>query len=1068
MASSIIGQLRVILGIDTAQFDKGLGDSQKSMIKAGRNFERLGQRVEGIGKSMSVALSLPLTAIAGGALKMASDFESAMNRVEAATGASGGELKALHDQAKAFGADKSVTATAAQTADVMEGLAKNGLNTTQILGGATEATLRLAAANAAEFAPAADLATDIMQQFGKKASDLTGVVDKLTGGMLVSKFGFEDYRLALGQVGGVAGGLGLSFEDTNTALAATASLFASGSDAGTSFKTFLTSLNPKSKDAAAVMKQLGINFFDASGKMKPLAEIAQILKDRLGGLADQAKTKALTEMFGTDAMRTAVGLMNQGADGIARINSEINKASAQEQMNARMKGLSGALVQLRKMAEAAAIALGDSGLLAAGTRLITMVGDLLAMFGKLPEPVQTGVLALIALAAASGPVVMVGGKLLAVWGSLVQMAPRFAAMMAGAAAAEVAVGAAGPIAAGGVNTLKIALSSLFATPWGIAILAIATAIGVLAINAEKTGPATEEAARGLREMREESSRAPKAIAQVGKEMKSTADKVEHAVKRLQEAVQALYGVEAGAAAAKKALAEVELAKAQANLKTVQNDDDRTMFAKMMGVKPGQSRFHKARERDAQKALDLAQGDFGNAAKAEASAIARSKARQAAIAAAGSTPTAPTDLANPDIATGGGGRQKKDRTERLLARRQEMELQVQMQAAQERGDLAAAQALEDRLNLTRQISDYEETGLSKADARTAAERDLKMIQDARANANAKAIADEQTSLQLDIAQIQQNAKLEDTLRRQQELEARIQFYKEKGLATDQATTRAKADQLKVDQARADIQKRMIADAEQNRQLELARTRGDNAGDIRAMERQIGIRDRARDIEREQNLSAGEGIAQATVEAMDSEKARLQGVFRDTFKDGFRAALSGDLKGFVKNFWQNAIMDAAENALNSLADGLLNALRGGKGGGIGGALGSLFKAGASLFGGAGFTLPSVDTEALQASIGQTKLHAFKTGGSFKVGGMSGIDKNVVSFRASRGEIVDIRRPGQDMGGGGNAYHFSGNLMTPEFWNMINQGDMVAMQRGAAGGSAMAQADLRKRGRQRLGRG
>jgi hypothetical protein len=41
------------------------------------------------------------------------------------------------------------------------------------------------------------------------------------------------------------------------------------------------------------------------------------------------------------------------------------------------------------------------------------------------------------------------------------------------------------------------------------------------------------------------------------------------------------------------------------------------------------------------------------------------------------------------------------------------------------------------------------------------------------------------------------------------------------------------------------------------------------------------------------------------------------------------------------------------------------------------------------------------------------AFKTGGSFKVGGMAGIDRNLVQFRASRGEIVDIHKKGADMG-------------------------------------------------------
>src|SRR3546814_10513034 len=36
----------------------------------------------------------------------------------------------------------------------------------------------------------------------------------------------------------------------------------------------------------------------------------------------------------------------------------------------------------------------------------------------------------------------------------------------------------------------------------------------------------------------------------------------------------------------------------------------------------------------------------------------------------------------------------------------------------------------------------------------------------------------------------------------------------------------------------------------------------------------------------------------------------------------------------------------------------------------------------------------------------LPGFATGGSFRVGGAPGIDKNLVAFRATRGEMVDIR--------------------------------------------------------------
>jgi hypothetical protein len=44
-------------------------------------------------------------------------------------------------------------------------------------------------------------------------------------------------------------------------------------------------------------------------------------------------------------------------------------------------------------------------------------------------------------------------------------------------------------------------------------------------------------------------------------------------------------------------------------------------------------------------------------------------------------------------------------------------------------------------------------------------------------------------------------------------------------------------------------------------------------------------------------------------------------------------------------------------------------------------------------------------------------FAKGGSFRVGGgMTGVDSEMVSFRATPGEMVDIRRPGQAGGGGG----------------------------------------------------
>lgn len=84
------------------------------------------------------------------------------------------------------------------------------------------------------------------------------MVNSITGTTNISKFGIEDYALAMAQGGGAASAFGVSLEDFNGAIAAISPLFQSGSDAGTSYKTFLQRLVPASKNAYFAMMDLGL------------------------------------------------------------------------------------------------------------------------------------------------------------------------------------------------------------------------------------------------------------------------------------------------------------------------------------------------------------------------------------------------------------------------------------------------------------------------------------------------------------------------------------------------------------------------------------------------------------------------------------------------------------------------------------------------------------------------------------------------------------------------------------------------------------------------------------------
>lgn len=432
LASLVIG-----MSVKDEAYKAGMASAREEANKTGQNFEKnadtmggamqraatevndaahrmiaavaeAGAKVRNAGLAMTAGLTLGLTGMAIASKNSASDFQTAMNSVHAALlTASPDQINKLRAAALTMG--PAVGRSAVEAANAIESLAKNGMSASNILGGGLKSALTLAVVGQSELGGAADLTTDIMAQFSKTATDLPTIVDKVSGALDASKMGFDDYRLAIGQLGGVAGGLGYSFDDMNTGLAATASYFQSGADAGTSFKTFLTMLNPGSKDAERVMDKLGLSFFDAAGKVKPLAEIAELLHQKLGKLSDRSLQDAMTKVFGTDAMRTAIALTRLGAKGIEEYGSSIDKVSASKKMETLLDGEAKAAQRLSSAWTGLKVQIGDAGILQAVTYIKQAVASLIETIAAAPPWFFNVVVAIGAMTAAIGPLVLALG-----------------------------------------------------------------------------------------------------------------------------------------------------------------------------------------------------------------------------------------------------------------------------------------------------------------------------------------------------------------------------------------------------------------------------------------------------------------------------------------------------------------------------------------------------------------------------------------------------------------------------------------------------------------------------------
>jgi TP901 family phage tail tape measure protein len=368
-------------GQDTRKFGQGLGRTNYRLTEFGGGAGKAGKatgvfggvlsgvstRMVGfagvVGATVGSIITMGVAIITMGvALKSASntlkDFEKTMMGVKAVSQASGKEMDSLERTARRIGSTTSFSASEAALA--MEVLAKNGLAVTDIVGGAADASITLAAATGTDLAQSADVATDVMANFGKKAKDMKSVVNGITAVTVKSKFDMNDYAFALSQAGGVAGSVGVSLEDFNTVIAATASSFKRGGDAGTSFKTFLLRLTPEGDKAKKMMDELGLKFFDASGNMKSMAEVAEELRKGFGDMSNEARIASMKVLFGADAYRTAAALMTQGAAGVERMNAALKEVDAGAQAETRLEGLAGSITKMESAWEEFKISVAKS------------------------------------------------------------------------------------------------------------------------------------------------------------------------------------------------------------------------------------------------------------------------------------------------------------------------------------------------------------------------------------------------------------------------------------------------------------------------------------------------------------------------------------------------------------------------------------------------------------------------------------------------------------------------------------------------------------------------------------
>jgi TP901 family phage tail tape measure protein len=359
--------------------------------------------------------SLALIAVFGAAVYANSKFETSMSGVKAATQGTAAELAQLRQAAIQAGGSTQFSAT--QAADAETELAKAGVSTADILGGALRGTLNLAAAGQMDVADSAVVAAKAMNSFGLTGTDMAHIADVIAAAAGKSATDVHGMSLAFAQAALLAHQTGLTLEQTAGALALFAQNGLVGSDAGTSLKTMLMRLTPQSQQARDMMDKLGFSAYDSSGKFIGWSKTAQGLHDALAPLTPQARNTALAVIFGSDAIRAATIVSQAGAKGVDQWTKAANdQGYAARYAATQTDNLSGDLRRLKSALETALIQSGSAanGVLRDMAKQLT---DVVRWYSSLPPTAQKSATVLAGVAGMVGLVAT----------SLLLMLPRIAA-----------------------------------------------------------------------------------------------------------------------------------------------------------------------------------------------------------------------------------------------------------------------------------------------------------------------------------------------------------------------------------------------------------------------------------------------------------------------------------------------------------------------------------------------------------------------------------------------------------------------------------------------------------------
>lgn len=392
----------------------------------GNQMKNVGGKMQNIGRSATMYVTAPIAAAGTVAVKKFAEVDKTMQLTNATMKNTEAEAKLLNDAMKeaasnsTYGMDEAAGATL--------NFARAGL-TAEEAAAALAPAMNLAAGEGGELDTVSAGLVATINGFGDSFEKAEGYADVFANACNNTALDVNSLSDAMSVAAPIFSAAGYSVNDAALYMGVMANNGIEASVAANSLKTGMARLVEPSKQGAAWMERLGISMTNADGTMKDTVTVQKELHDSFANLSESEQIAAASAIFGKNQMSNWLALINSSPDEVAKLNGQLAETGTTTEMAEKMmSGFGGSLEKIKSGIDVAATSLGE-----ALAPMIAKVAEWIQAgvdwFNKLSPTAQRIIAVILAIVAAIGPLLVVGGLLISMIGSMMIYIPMLLPMI---------------------------------------------------------------------------------------------------------------------------------------------------------------------------------------------------------------------------------------------------------------------------------------------------------------------------------------------------------------------------------------------------------------------------------------------------------------------------------------------------------------------------------------------------------------------------------------------------------------------------------------------------------------